>query len=312
MAHEISVIIPHYNNPNGLSILLQSIPDDERIQVVVVDDCSTRELEQYEILKKKYENKGIVFLKNLNNSGAGAARNKGMSVADGEWLLFADSDDYFAKGAFDVLFEQIKRKEDIVYFPPTSVYLNSETKSDRHVKYEKMISDYLESNDDLWIRFSWASPCSKIIRRSTVINNDVVFDEVPVSNDVMFSVKSAFYANEVGVSRDVIYVITCNSESLTNKKNIERFKIRVDTWIERYMFLKQRIEKDRFERLGYNLNGWVSMAIFRGYGINAVWYIVSKIVVYRIPVIKYLSVSRIFKSMTNQIRLLIKNKIFWR
>lgn len=312
MAHVLSVIIPHYNNPNGLSMLLQTIPYDESIQVIVVDDCSTRELDQYETLKEKYENKGVIFLQNLKNSGAGAARNKGMANADGEWLLFADSDDYFTKGAFDTIFEQTTRNEDIVFFPPTSVYLNTGTKSDRHINYEKMIYDYLGSKDDLWIRFSWASPCSKIIRRSTIVNNNVAFDEVPVSNDVMFSVKSAFYANEVGVSDNVIYVITCNSESLTNKKNLERFKIRVDTWTERYMFLKQRIETDEFERLGYNLNGWMSMALFRGYGISAVWYIIRKIIVYRIPVIKYLSFGRIIKSMTNQTRLLIKNRFFWR
>lgn len=33
MEHKLSVIIPHYNNPNGLAMLLQTIPYDESIQV---------------------------------------------------------------------------------------------------------------------------------------------------------------------------------------------------------------------------------------------------------------------------------------
>lgn len=118
---EISIIIPHYNSYKKLERLLKSIPlDNLKVEVIVVDDNSKDE-EIYKNLQLEFKN--VIFLKNKSsNKGAGGARNEGLKIASGKWLLFADADDYFESGAFKKVFSNIDKKEDIIYFKPTSVY----------------------------------------------------------------------------------------------------------------------------------------------------------------------------------------------
>lgn len=86
----ISVIIPTYNRvkllPRALeSVLAQSYQD---IELLVIDDGSTDETEQ--LIKNNYPQVKYLY---QQNRGVSAARNLGISRAQGEWLAFLDSDD---------------------------------------------------------------------------------------------------------------------------------------------------------------------------------------------------------------------------
>ena len=111
-----SVVIPVYNVKEYLpewvnSILNQRFCDWEAI---LVDDGSTdgsREL--CDDLAKQDTRIQVVHQK---NKGLAGARNSGMSLAEGDWLLFLDSDDFFQNGFLDQLAQQIKaNKEYDVY-----------------------------------------------------------------------------------------------------------------------------------------------------------------------------------------------------
>ena len=95
MNQKLSIIIPHYNRPHYLRTLLLSIPHLEEIQVIVVDDKSTEYQQEYECLKKEFSDRNIEFYDNDEVKSAGTCRNIGLRHAAGDWLLFADSDDYF-------------------------------------------------------------------------------------------------------------------------------------------------------------------------------------------------------------------------
>ena len=89
-----SIIIPAYNTEDFieeciLSVLKQAECGCE-YEVIVIDDCSTDST--LEIVKGITSN-NLLILKAEMNSGPGAARNKGIEVASGEWVLFLDSDD---------------------------------------------------------------------------------------------------------------------------------------------------------------------------------------------------------------------------
>jgi len=87
---EISVIIPTYNHSRFIkeaidSVLGQSYNDFE---LIVVDDGSTDDTKAIAI---SYGDKIKYFYQ--GNKGRGAARNKGVSLASGEYIAFLDSDD---------------------------------------------------------------------------------------------------------------------------------------------------------------------------------------------------------------------------
>ena len=90
----VSVIIPVYNRAKTLVYCLDSVCNQtlQPYEVIVVDDCSTDEtLEIVNNYSRLHPSVRCVVLD--RNSGAQAARNRGIVEAHGEWIAFQDSDD---------------------------------------------------------------------------------------------------------------------------------------------------------------------------------------------------------------------------
>ena len=94
---EISVIIPVYNRASIVRQTLESVVGQtyRPLQVVLVDNNSTDDTMQVlETFKKEHPGEGFnVVITSESHHTAGAARNRGMEHATGEWILFFDSDD---------------------------------------------------------------------------------------------------------------------------------------------------------------------------------------------------------------------------
>ena len=111
---EISIIVPVYNAVAYLRKSLDSIVNQSYrdIEFIFVDDGSCDDslaiLKEYEAADKR------VTVLHQENRGAGAARNYGMSVAGGKYLLFLDCDDIFEtsmveKGEFSLQVQDPRR-----------------------------------------------------------------------------------------------------------------------------------------------------------------------------------------------------------
>jgi len=88
----VSVIIPTYNRAHYLGEAIDSIMNQDirncQIEIIVVDDGSTDNTK--EVLRKFGNSVRYIY---QDNRGVGAARNRGISEATGEWVAFLDSDD---------------------------------------------------------------------------------------------------------------------------------------------------------------------------------------------------------------------------
>ena len=116
---DFSIIIPHYNIPHSLQRLLDTIPDEPNLEVIVIDDNSDKETEALKQIIDKYSNDRRIFLKNvIDNKGAGASRNIGIQHARGKWLIFADSDDMFGEDFYRIISGNKDRSEDLIFFMP--------------------------------------------------------------------------------------------------------------------------------------------------------------------------------------------------
>ena len=87
-----SVIIPHYNDKEGLSECLSALAQQdfpqEKYEVIVIDDCSAEDYTDY--FQSHFPFAG--FYRQPTNKGPAAARNRGISLAQGTYLVFTDSD----------------------------------------------------------------------------------------------------------------------------------------------------------------------------------------------------------------------------
>ncbi len=106
-----SIIIPHKDIPDLLNRLLRSIPKREDIKIFVVDDNSDPK-----IMADYQELENVNYRYTHESCGAEYARNIALREARGEWLLFADADDYFLPGAFDPFDYHATDEADIIYF----------------------------------------------------------------------------------------------------------------------------------------------------------------------------------------------------
>jgi glycosyltransferase involved in cell wall biosynthesis len=119
----ISVVLASYNGERYIShqldsILAQSYPN---IEIICIDDNSTDNTVQIiKVYQEKHQNT-ISFYQNETNTGSRKAFEKGVSLAMGKYIAFADQDDYWFPNKLEELYGAIKQSERIAF-----VYSNSE------------------------------------------------------------------------------------------------------------------------------------------------------------------------------------------
>ncbi len=196
-----SIIIPHYNSPQLLVRCLNSIPVNEDVQVIVVDDCSPgaeRFLETLPELSRPY----LEFYSTDTNGGGGKARNVGLKHARGRWIVFADADDYFLDGFLNKWNQYSDSDNDIVFFDIHTLDENGNRLTSNKDTIYKL---YEKRRDDRIFRYNYTEPWGKLFKRSLIEENSITFEESIVANDYLFSVKTGYYAKKITISTDCFY-----------------------------------------------------------------------------------------------------------
>ncbi len=286
----LSIIIPHFNCPDHLKKLLDSVLKEEGVrdvQIIVVDDNSTKETEAYEALKDAYSGKVEFYINDLGIKGAGAARNVGLARADGEWILFADADDYFVSGWYGAVSDYFEKDYSLIFFFPTSIMETTGELAERHVKTVSRIEDYLngKKNADLVLRYNHIVPWGKLIRADIIKDNGIRFENVMYSNDVVFSAKLGFYAENMTADRRVIYCCTDIPDSLTKKYDESALSIRFEEHMKENLFLREHLPKNEYDIMKNRLGNYdrIFLAVKRKCGLRYFVRYVGLYFKYRVP-----------------------------
>lgn len=213
-----SFIIPHHNSPKLLERCLDSIPQREDIEIIVVDDNSDAD-------KKAYSDRSdvrIIYIDAKHTKGAGRARNYALKEAHGKWIVFSDADDFFVPGFMEVLDKYKDKDLEVVYHDAKAVHTHTLEPMpkllQRHNRFFDSYDGSKKTEDN--IRFRIHSPWWKMVRRDFISRYQIQFEEVPKGNDVFFTYQVGFFANKIAVERERLYVYTFNPNGITNgKKN---------------------------------------------------------------------------------------------
>lgn len=244
MKIKYSIIIPHFNDEAGLISLLNSIPQRDDIQVIVIDDKS--DSDEYKAIAKKSSLPNIEVYLNDRAKSAGTCRNIGLEHAKGKFLAFADSDDVFTAQAFSYIDIAIATNPDadIYFFNVTSVSEKGEL-GVRHIKNSELVLNYLDKKESYCeekLRLTHNVPWGKVIRRELVESHNIKFDQTIIANDGVFSLKVGKAAKQLFVSSEIIYCVTSREASLTRQKDINKYRVRLEVYV-RYFHLLSDDEK---------------------------------------------------------------------
>ena len=236
-----TIIIPHKNIPFLLQRCIDSIPTRKDVQIIIVDDNSSPEIVDFSDFPG-YRREDVEVIYTKEGRGAGYARNVGLKYMKGKWLLFADADDFFLPGFWEILDRYSQTDYDLITFRAESA--DSDT-LDPVPSRQKHYAEIYEDMDLEILKYSNDVPWGKMISSRLIGEFQLHFDETPAANDAMFSAKVDYCARRVAACSAAIYCATIRSSSLCYGVVLENLLARVSVSCRYNHFLRGIGRKDK-------------------------------------------------------------------
>jgi glycosyltransferase involved in cell wall biosynthesis len=237
-----SFIVPVFNSEEYVVACLNSILGQKSndYEIIIIDDGS-KDKSASLIKEIMVENPQIIYLKQ-KNKGHSIARNRGINIAQGEYIIFVDSDDEVEE---DLLLNLNKYTEnndvDIIRYRVNCI---EEINSDR---FEVPFFDNLEGVEALKVfcmsNKIFATPWTYAIKREIFINNNLFFAPKKFHEDFGLMPLLILKANKVSSIDFVGYKYIKRKNSLVTKTNHKIEYIRAKDFLYHYRQLIKYIKK---------------------------------------------------------------------
>jgi len=138
MNPSITIAITYYNEKVLLTDCLRSLATQAiaPLEVIIFDDASTDRPDGYLV-----EGLAIRVIRSEENIGPGRARNELLKVAQGEWIHFHDSDDFFMPDWSKEVVERIRHQPTDVVFSEVTSYIDGKVLAENVIGFSDLSSD---------------------------------------------------------------------------------------------------------------------------------------------------------------------------
>ncbi|QGY96788.1 glycosyltransferase [Lactobacillus johnsonii] len=204
---KVSIIVPIYNAEKYLEECIESVTKQtyKDLQIILVNDGSKDK--SWELCKKLKNSDSRIVIATQSNAGVSVARNKGLDLADGKWIMFVDPDDVLSKTIVEDLLTQVSAEIDIVACGCYG-FDGSYRKKDSFFKGNRI---FKANKDDLYLQLMDAShgqgndfvtaigvPWGKIYRHNFIKKYNLRFDpKLRRMQDNIFNMYAFYYAREI-------------------------------------------------------------------------------------------------------------------
>ena len=232
-----SVIVPVYNVEKYLEKCLLSIENQtfEDYEVIAVNDGSTdNSLNMLNEFTKRYDNIKII---SQNNQGLSSARNTGLTVAQGEYIIFVDSDDYVKEDLLETIDSNI-HDNTILRFQIITVVNNIEK------VYNEIPFETINGKDAFKIitNYHFVEPaCCYVYKKDYLTSNNLYFKENRIHEDFGIIPYAIYNAPKVKSIAYAGYYYVIRDNSIMTNTNYEKTKKKVYDMYEQYMEIKQLV-----------------------------------------------------------------------
>jgi len=227
---KVSIIIPVYNVAPYIKRCLDSVVAQtfQGFECILVDDCGTDN--SVEIAKKYIDNyQGqiqFILIHHDKNLGLSAARNTGIRKATGEWLYFLDSDDALIPDSLTTLLALQNKYPDADFVQGNLLNENGEKS---HYGFHN-IPEYCNNPstiESLMLSRVITSACNRLIKRSILIENNILFPIGMIHEDMYWVFFLSKYVHAAAFSNIGTYIYFTNEDSIMTA-------VRPATRIKRY------------------------------------------------------------------------------
>jgi hypothetical protein len=233
----LSIIIPYHNRIPLLCELVNSLPDADGVEVLLISDhcdLNWRNTRTFQCTTVRH------FELPAGKRGAGACRNVGIAEATGKYLMFVDDDDIFMGTDTQLLLDTLQAtKADVLYYFWHSFDTRGRT-GRRHIPYNALVKAAFGTGcTDLLYRYH--SPYGKIAKRAFVLEHEIRFGETMVSNDVLFNLNLCLAKPTLQLFNQTLFSIRQGHKgSLTISMNPETLVERLDVLYAYNTLLRER------------------------------------------------------------------------
>lgn len=241
----VSIVMPVYNASAYLRealdcLIKQTLPN---IEIICVDDGSTDD--SYSILQEYAKLDTRFRISTQENSGAGAARNKGLEMAQGEYLLFLDADDIFYENMCNQMYYLCKkRKADVGIFAAKRLDMQSGKTENMNwvlqptlLPLKKVFAG--EEVADKLFQLTTGCAWNKLFRREFVKESGLVFQNLQNANDTFFVRMHLALAKRITVTKERLITYRYNSGT-----NIQANKFKAPlAFHEAFRAIREELEK---------------------------------------------------------------------
>jgi glycosyltransferase involved in cell wall biosynthesis len=253
----ISIIIPMFNSGAYIERTLKSVLSQtfSNYEVLVIDDGSNDG--SYSLVQSYIKTENRVKIIRQPRLGVSSARNKGLEMSNGEYIVFVDADDYIKNDFLENMYISITKHNVEIVVCNYAEYRNKKLYNDildikanyifhidnKHAFFANYISGELKNK----IAYS---VCNKIYKKEIISLNKINFDEsLKMSEDLIFNIKYFSVINNILFIKETYYCYNINVNSSIHKLSNQIFKdyqFNYDVFVET---TKSLVNKNTFEKV---------------------------------------------------------------
>lgn len=257
----ISIIIPIYNAEKYILETVNSVlsQDYKNFQLILVNDGSTDKT--LDIITQNINDKRVELI-NIRNNGVSNARNVGISLVKGEYIMFVDSDDFIESNTLSSCIKSVQLKEtDLLFFGWYKVKGSSKKMINDLEKY----SSKIQLNDPEWLKRRtigpnnkqlkenipidlYNTPWAKLYKASIIKNSGILFKprNIVGMEDVLFNIELFQHLKSISFLKAYLYNYRVDSENSLTKTDVDNIDYKLKNLVKE---IKLNIKFENIEEL---------------------------------------------------------------
>lgn len=231
----VSIIVPAYNEEKNIKKCINKLLDQtyKNIEIIIIDDGSKDSTLSICNLIASNDNRVKIF--SQPNSGASIARNHGLEVSKGEYIIFVDADDELISNAIELMLQSaIKNQTNIVQGCleyENKINMQQYTGNNMLIEGKKMLGAILDYNHvsitgvEKRLCYSAHGSCAKLFNRHFLFSNALKFDSnLVLGEDMTFVLQAYSKSEKICILDNLVYKIIVNPNSSTRRFNKKMLK----------------------------------------------------------------------------------------